>query len=37
MPDWAAVTIGAVLGVGAGLGIGYLIVLWYFSGRRFPW
>lgn len=31
MPDWAAVTLGTVLGIVAGLGLGYLLLAWYMS------
>jgi len=29
MPDWLAITIGAVLGVLTGLGFGRLLFAWY--------
>lgn len=34
MPDWAAVTIGVVLGVGLGLVFGVLLLLWYLNKDR---
>lgn len=34
MPDWAAITIGVVLGVGMGLALGYLLLLWYMNKDR---
>jgi hypothetical protein len=34
IPDWALVTGGVILGVGTGLGLGYLLV-WY-SGKGRP-
>lgn len=29
MPDWAAIALGTVLGVGCGLVLGYVLLAWY--------
>lgn len=34
MPDWAAYAIGAVLGAVAGMGSGYLLLVWYLTRRH---
>ena len=34
MPDWVAVTIGVVSGVGGGLALGYLMLVRYFGRNR---
>lgn len=34
MPDWAAITLGVVLGVGGGLALGYGLLAWYMSKER---
>lgn len=34
MPDWAAITIGVVGGVGLGLAAGYGLLVWYLSKDR---
>lgn len=34
MPDWAAITIGVVGGVGLGIGAGYILLVWYWSRDR---
>lgn len=31
MPDWLSITIGVVLGVGSGLGFGYVLYRWQMS------
>ena len=34
MPDWIAVIVGGVLGVLTGLGLGYILLVWYMSKDR---
>jgi hypothetical protein len=31
MPDWLAVLVGVVIGVGGGLGLGYVGLIWYWN------
>lgn len=34
MPDWLAIGIGTVLGVLMGLGLGYILLVWYMNRDR---